>query len=488
MSPFLLARREALEELVRSLLREFPYASLLATAVSGIRYEVLKNETSVRDSMWTERGAVVRVYDGSGYAEYSFDDWPADGPGSSPAGWEALRARIIGRLREGADAVRRAGVPPLPAPLLTEEPLQKSWLGEVGTPPQQVSSREKIERLRAMQARARGLSPHLVDLRVVYEDVLSSKIFLSGTRRVPGARRLQQAWVWSQGYLIPVLRKGERTRTLSTSFSGQKGVELLEEMERAVESAVEKALLLLDAGRVEPGEYEVVCSPAVAGLIAHEAFGHGVEMDMFVKGRARAAEFVGRPVASPLVTLHDGAQAARAVAPVATWLFDDEGTPGGDTLVIDRGVFRAGISDLLSALRTGTRPTGNGRRQSFERKAYARMTNTFFAAGPHTLEEMIGSVRRGYLLEEMLSGMEDPKNWGIQCVLSYAREILDGRLTGRIVAPVIMTGYVPDVLAAVSMVSGEVRLRGSGYCGKGHKEFVKTSNGGPYIKTRARLV
>ena len=29
--------------------------------------------------------------------------------------------------------------------------------------------------------------------------------------------------------------------------------------------------------------------------------------------------------------------------------------------------------------------------------------------------------------------------------------------------------------------------RGSGFCGKGYKEFVKVSDGGPYIKAKIRL-
>ncbi len=470
MSPFLLAQKESLGGLVKLLQRRFAYVSLLATDVRGTRYEVLKNETSVRDSMWAERGVVVRVHDGAGYAEFSFNQWPD---------FEELQRTLADRLSQTAASIRRSGLSALAAPLPPEEPLQGSWLGEVEVPPEQVASREKIERLRSMQSRAWPLSAHLVDLRVVFEEVQVAKLFLSG------ARQLQQAYTWSQGYLIPILRKEGRTRYLPTSFSGQKGVELLEQMDGAVEAAVREAALLLDAGRVEPGEYEVICSPAVAGLIAHEAFGHGVEMDMFVKGRAKAVEYLGRPVASRWVTLHDGAQAAREVA---SYLFDDEGTPGSDTRIIDRGILKTGIADLLSALRLDARPTGNGRRESFERKAYARMTNTFFGPGGHTLEQMIASVERGYLLEKYFSGMEDPKNWGIQCELAYGREILGGRLTGRIVSPVIMTGYVPEVLQAISMVSAEVRLSGSGYCGKGHKEFVKTSIGGPYIKTRARLV
>ena len=63
---------------------------------------------------------------------------------------------------------------------------------------------------------------------------------------------------------------------------------------------------------------------------------------------------------------------------------------------------------------------------------------------------MIASIRRGYLLEKYSSGMEDPRNWGLQGIVLYGREIADGRLTGRLVSPVIMTGYVPDVLGSVS--------------------------------------
>jgi TldD protein len=166
---------------------------------------------------------------------------------------------------------------------------------------------------------------------------------------------------------------------------------------------------------------------------------------------------------------------------------DDEGTIGTDTLVIKEGILKSGISDLLSALKLGTTPTGNGKRESFERKAYSRMTNTFFEGGKDKVEDMIASIKHGYLLQGMYSGMEDPKDWGIQCILLSGREIVDGRFTGKMISPVFMTGFVPDLLKSISMVSEKVELEGAGFCGKGYKEFVKTSNGGPYIKARVRL-
>ena len=100
---------------------------------------------------------------------------------------------------------------------------------------------------------------------------------------------------------------------------------------------------------------------------------------------------------------------------------------------------------------------------------------------------MIASIKHGYLLEGMQSGMEDPKHWGIQCILQMGREIIDGKLTGRVVSPVIMTGYVPDLLGNITMASNDHEVFGNGGCGKGHKEWVKVSDGGPYLKTIGRL-
>ena len=46
---------------------------------------------------------------------------------------------------------------------------------------------------------------------------------------------------------------------------------------------------------------------------------------------------------------------------------------------------------------------------------------------------------------------------------------------------------VPDLLKSITMVSGRVEHAGGGFCGKGWKEWVKVSDGGPYIKAIIRL-
>ena len=40
---------------------------------------------------------------------------------------------------------------------------------------------------------------------------------------------------------------------------------------------------------------------------------------------------------------------------------------------------------------------------------------------------------------------------------------------------------------SITMMADEIKLGGSGFCGKGYKEWVKVSDGGPYIKAKIRL-
>jgi TldD protein len=464
LSPYLSEMKGSLRQLVQILCRDFSYVSLLSTDSIGMRYAVRKRAIDVRQSNWCERGSVIRVYDGHRYFEYSFNNLK----GGSSEDVESFGAEISRRLQRDAAKMKELpfNLPELPA--ISEEPLSGSWQGEVGILADTVSTEETARRLSRIKERALNSSKHLVEIGVRFEHMRVSKLFLSEKKD------LEQSYSWAQGYLMPIVRKDDIIREMYASYSGLKGVELIDEMEAGLPETMTIAEELLTAGRIEPGEYEVILSPGIAGLLAHESFGHGVEMDMFIKGRAKAAEHLGKAVASPIVSMRDGARAAEQTG---SYWFDDEGVPGGNTLVIEKGIFNTGI----------TLPTGNGKRESFERKTYARMTNTFFTAGEDSLEDMIASVKQGYLLEKFISGMEDPKNWGIQGQILYAREIREGKLTGRIVSPVFMFGYVPDVLASVSMVSGEVQHFGSGMCGKGHKEYVKNSSGGPYIKTVMRL-
>lgn len=469
-SPFLEKERSRLRELIALLSGKYGYISVLGTDDRGLSYSATPGETRTSEPMWVQRGFVFRAQKDGSVAEYALPMLdPPELENPSPS---ALADLVSSRLDALLGDPSAMAYPPIP-----DEELKAEYRGNIGEDPFAADPEEVLIRLSSLRQK-------LTDGKLVvmahsrYEFVDVSRIFISPRRE------LFQSFAWSQAYIFGIARKGEMSKMSYRAVSGRKGLEILSELEESFEDLRAELASLVDAIKIEPGEYEVIFDPDVAGTLAHEAFGHGVETDMFLKGRAKAAEYLGKRVGSDLVTMYDG---AAGVDHSGSFLFDDEGRSGTDTKIIDRGILLGGISDSLSALSLGIPLTGNGRRQAYSHKAYARMTNTYFAPGPSRFEDMVASVKKGWLLSRLNAGMEDPRNWGIQLICMVGREIVDGAFTGRVASPVICSGYVPDVLSAIDMVSGDFRLAGSGACGKGHKEYVKVSSGGPYVKTRMRL-
>lgn len=460
--------KPGLKKLVAALRETYPYASVLAVADDSRTWQIRRTGIAIAANHDGGAGFVVRVFDGVGCAEYSFNEF-------SEERIPDLCAVMVRRLAEQNAALE--GVAPLPTPIPADEPATLKKVTNWKVHPRELGDEAIVNKITAIREKALAVDERVLDATAAVSYRAYRKLFLSERRD------LDQTVMWTNAAVMVMAARGQEIKMAYRPFSVLGGAELLDEMEVGVEQVARDALALLESRPIPPGEYDCVCSPETTGMIVHEAFGHGVEMDMFVKDRAQAREFIGEYVASPLVTMHDGS----AVDEAATAFFDDEGTLTGDTVIIDKGILKTGMCDALSAARLGVAPTGNGRRESYERKAYTRMTNTYFQGGDATPEEMIASIEDGFLLECPSSGMEDPKNWGIQCMVTTAKEIKNGKLTGKIYSPIVLTGYVPDLLKSVTMMSKTPVLSGSGYCGKGYKEWVKVSDGGPYMKARIRL-
>lgn len=470
-SQYLNQVKPLLKELLNSLLEEYSYASILAADSKGKSYSVSKSGTVIKeDSLLSGRGFVAKVYDGNSYGEYSFNEITE---GSIPDILYNIKYSLI-PLKESLPE----GITESQYGELLDEPNVFKESTEYIQNPEELGDEKIVTFITKLSEEGKHFDDRILDCTVRCNYQQYHKLFLSKNKD------MEQNVLWTTGSVIVMASRGEEIKYYFKGYSNLGGTELLEEMKGDIKSVAQITLDLLESESIKPGEYDCICTPEVTGMIVHEAFGHGVEMDMFVKKRALAEKYIGEYVASPLITMHDGAAAAKEAA---TYFFDDEGVPAQNTVIIEKGILRRGISDSQSAMYLNTKPTGNGRRESYERKAYTRMTNTYFEAGKDKIEDMIASIKDGFLLENASSGMEDPKNWGIQCMVNMAREIKDGKLTGKIYSPIVLTGYVPDLLKSISMISDTTVLSGGGFCGKGYKEWVKVSDGGPYIKAKIRL-
>lgn len=463
-SEFLDSRRAPAKALVAALGERFDYVSILGADVKARTVQVTRETSAIADGMDTQCGFVVKmVRDGLIY-EYSLDDIAADA--------DALADRIAGQFQVDAALLTKKTNLRFP-----DQPLVQDFRR-----PHDLAQHSDQELLSFCQSQRDALlardPEHLLNVVASVSSVETSKLFVSAHRE------LSQNYAWVNGVLGVVCRDNGKVIQAAEICAEPTCRAVLGELPAVHDKLLRKAHRLTLAGPVTPGVYDVITDPTISGLIAHEAFGHGVEMDQFVKDRALAKQYVGKYVASPICNMVDG---AGSTVNAASYFFDDDGVLAQSTHIIKDGILVSGLSDLASATELGTAPTGNGRRQSTRRKSYARMTNTFFLPGSSSLEEMIASIDHGYMLFETNNGMEDPKNWAIQCVAQYGVEIVDGKLTENYVSPVVMSGYVPDLLKSISMVSRDLEVLGAGMCGKGYKEWVRVSDGGPALKVRVKL-
>lgn len=463
--------KDRIKQLMNVLWEKYPYASIMAACAEGKNYSVSAAGTVASQSpLLCQNGYVVRAYkpfakDKGRYAEYSFNELDDGALVEIP--------QILEKLFESMDESKW-----IKYDTVAEEEFVSFTENEFHDNPEEIGDKAIISKLSQIRSKGLSMDERILDCRVNSSYQIYTKYFLSPKKEA------SEKVLWMTGYVFMLAKKGEAVKSYFASFSNRDGAAVLDCMDNKLEDVAKATVELLNAEQITPGEYECICAPDVTGMIVHEAFGHGVEMDMFVKDRALAKEYIGEYVASPLVTMHDGAAAA---VETATYDFDDEGERGQDTVIIEKGILKRGICDARTAACLGIKSTGNGRRENYERKAYTRMTNTFFEGGTDKVEDMIASIKKGFYLENATCGMEDPKNWGIQCMVNVAREIVDGKFTGKIYSPVVLSGYVPDLLKSISMMSEEAKLCGSGFCGKGYKEWVKVSDGGPFIKATIKL-
>lgn len=464
-SKYLESKHDLCKELLSRLVDKFPYVSILGKHVAGDSIRVSTFATSVGDTMEKQCGFVCKIYNGKSYSEYSFSDITNESI-------DKIEKNILNKTKLSESLLSNH----VEGKVIPDIPLVQDFFREKEG--KQYSIEEAVKKLTAYKDLIHSKNSKVIQALCLYENYEVSSFFISKNRD------LRQNYPWIMAIGMVVVRDGNNVKSARQVSVGTNTDIIFENFEKKIDGTIALAEELLGATMIEPGEYDIITNPSITGLIAHEAFGHGVEMDMFVKHRARARNYVGKQVASPLVEMHDGAAAADSVA---SYFFDDDGVLAHDTLIIKDGILQTGISDVISAMELGTEPTGNGRRESYKRKAYTRMTNTFFARGTSKLEDMIKSVKHGYMLFETNNGMEDPKNWNIQCTAEYGREIKDGKFTGKIVSPVVMSGYVPDLLMSISAVSDDFEVIGAGHCGKGHKEWVPVSDGGPCLKARCKL-
>lgn len=246
-----------------------------------------------------------------------------------------------------------------------------------------------------------------------------------------------------------------------------------EEIEKLIKESEE---YMLNAQPVTPGVYPVILAPIVAGVFAHESFGHKSEADFMLGDEGMRKEWaIGKKVGSDILSIYDsGIDYGSGYVP-----YDDEGTKATKTYLIKDGKLAGRLHSATTATYLDEEVTGNARAMNTSFEPIVRMTNTVIEGGEKTTEELFAGVKHGYYIKDLKHG-SGMSTFTIAPSMCY--EIVDGKI-GKPVKIAVITGNVFETLNLIDGLSQKAELFSfvTGGCGKMEQHPLNVGFGGPYV-------
>jgi TldD protein len=256
----------------------------------------------------------------------------------------------------------------------------------------------------------------------------------------------------------------------------------VDDLKESIQSLYEDLMKKNEGVDAVAGVHDVILDADLAGILAHEAFGHTVEADL-VRNGSIAGDFLNKQVASPMVSLIDFAHSYNdELLPVPVYV-DDEGVACKDAVIIENGILKQYMHNRDSAFEFGHENTGNARAWEYKDEPLIRMRNTAILPGESTLEEMIASIEDGYYFKKTSNGQADTTG-EFMFGVAEGYEIKNGKL-GKAIKNTTISGRAFDVLSSVTMISNEMKWSAAGMCGK--KQPIPVGMGGPAIKCKINV-
>jgi predicted Zn-dependent protease len=409
-------------------------------------------------------GVMITVASGGGVGYGATSDLTAGGLRDA-----AGRALDWARASQGRSLVD-AGASP-------REPVEGRYRTTVRRPWDSLSTAGKLELL-ASQARELRRDARIVDwsASLWHAETHTLVVGSDGDRVSQVFHRvvpLMSATAWRRG--------SSETRT----FGGharcrQGGLEVLDDtgFRGAASRIGEEALELLAAPSCPSAVMDCVIAADQMILQVHESIGHPLELDRIL-GDER--NFAGRSFVTPDMfgSFRYGAERLNVTFDptrpegLASFAFDDEGTPARREHLIRDGVLVRALGGRSSQARAGIPGVACARASGWNRPAIDRMANLDLEPGDATLAELVAAVDDGVYLETNASWSIDDSRRKFQFGCERGRRILGGKLGGVVRRP-SYRGLTTAFWHSLDRLGGPetVEVLGTPFCGKGEPNQI----------------
>jgi predicted Zn-dependent protease len=336
---------------------------------------------------------------------------------------------------------------------------------------------DKIDLLRRLDAELKS------DPRIVDRSAQLSYRRLETFTLTNGGGRLEQRF----DYIFPNLRAtaNEGTETQSRTFGAlamcqQGGLEVLERIgfTTAAERVGREAIELLTAPGCPEGNMHLLLAPDQMILQIHESIGHPLELDRIL-GDERNYAGTSFVTTDMFGSYQYGSELLNVTfdptrpEQLASYGFDDEGTPASKEFVIEKGVLLRPLGSATSQARAEMPGVANARACAWNRPPIDRMANLNVEPGETSFEDMVKSVENGVFMQTNCSWSIDDSRNKFQFGCERAQIIKDGELTTVVKKP-NYRGISATFWRNLTAVGDEASLlvMGTPNCGKGEPNQV----------------
>jgi TldD protein len=422
-----------------------------------ISRQIVMEESKFKSGLYgISRGAGVRVISGN-KTGYAYTD-------------EISEKKLL-RAAEVASYVAKNGNQILPVNI--SETVWPSFV-TVSQPLGEIADEKRIEIIRRADQAAKEYDPRIKMAMVDYYDEVRSRIIVN-SEGVYLKDELPLLF-----FIVQAMSDDGKARHMARErLSLHSGFEMFEQMtpEAVAKNAAREAIAMLAAEDAPAGIMDVVMQNGWGGVLVHEAVGHPLEADNIAKGVGAFTGKLGQTVASECFTMIDDGTIPNYRGTIN---FDDEGTAAQRNILIEKGVLKGFMTDVLSAKQLSMTRTGNGRRESFRYIPIPRMTNTFIEKGTDNPADVLASTKKGIYVQSLSGGSVNPVTGVFNFTCREAYMIENGEKTNPIKGATLI-GSCLDVITNIDAVGNDLDF-GPGICGKG--QAAEVTAGQPTVRIR----
>jgi len=417
-----------------------------------------------------DSGAMVTVWAGGGTGIAATSDLSESG----------LRTALA-EAKRWAEATAGRAIP-IAAPGLTHHgeyasPLERSW--------SELDLAGRLELIRTVETQLK-VDDRIVDWRASLgrRDVRSLLISSAG-----GSIEQTFNFVYPMLSATAASDSDAQSRTYGRgSYCGQGGMEVLDRygFSQAAPRIGQEAVALLEAPNCPTGTMEILVAPDQMILQIHESIGHPLELDRIL-GDER--NYAGTSFVTPDMfgSFQYGSELLNVTfdptvpGQLASYAFDDDGTPATRQHLIKDGVLVRPLGSATSQSRSGMEGVANSRACSWNRPPIDRMANLNVEPGTSSLDDLIGGIEYGVFMHTNNSWSIDDSRNKFQFGCEMGQVIRDGELAETVRNPGYR-GISRNFWRNLSGVGNQdtFAVMGTPNCGKGElNQVIGTGHASP---------